>query len=170
MATTAFKGNPVRTAGDLPATGRPAPAFNLTRADLSEATLATYAGKVKILNLVPSLDTPVCAASARRFNTEIAGLGGAVVLNVSADLPFAQKRFCESEGLRSVESLSTFRSPGFGTAYGARIEGGPLSGLLARAVLVLDRSDRVVYAQLVPEITQEPDYAAALAAAKAALT
>jgi thiol peroxidase len=100
----------------------------------------------------------------------VSALGGAVVLNISADLPFAQKRFCESEGLSAIEPLSTFRSPEFGTAYGARIEGGPLRGLLARAVLVLDRSDRVVYTQLVPEITQEPDYAGALAAARAALS
>lgn len=164
MANTAFKGSPVRTAGDLPAAGRPAPAFTLTRADLSEATLATYAGKVKILNLVPSLDTPVCAASARRFNTEIARLDGAVVLNVSADLPFAQKRFCDANALAGIVTLSTFRSPAFGRDYGVRIADGPLAGLMSRAVVVLDRADTVVHAEQVPEIAQEPAYEAALRA------
>ncbi len=169
MATVTFKGKPVQTAGALPATGAAAPAFRLAAADLSEATLADYAGKVKVLNLVPSLDTPVCAASARRFSQAVGTLPGTVLLNVSGDLPFAQKRFCDTEKLAHITTLSTFR-PGttFGAVYGVLITSGPLTGLLARAVLVLDRNDRVVHAQLVPEIAQEPDYEAALAAAREA--
>ena len=168
MATITFKGNPIRTAGSLPAAGKAAPAFSLTGADLADVGLEKFAGKKKILNIVPSLDTGVCQASARRFNQEVAALGDTVLLNISADLPFAAKRFCESEGLKNVVTLSCFRSPAFGRDYGATIAEGPLAGLLSRAVVVLDAQNRVVHAQQVPEIAQEPDYAAALAAVRGA--
>jgi len=169
MVFTSFKGSPVQTAGMLPVAGQEAPPFSLTRVDLSEATLETYAGKVKILSFVPSLDTSVCALSARRFNEAVVSMSGVVLLNISADLPFAQKRFCQSEKLSAVEPLSSFRAPGFGKAYGVLIQDGPLTGLLARAVLVVDRANRVVYSQGVSEITNEPDYFSALASAQAAL-
>lgn len=169
MATITLKGTPIHTAGELPRAGANAPAFKLTNADLADVGLDAFAGKVKILNIVPSLDTGVCAASARRFNEEVSRLRDTVLLNISADLPFAQKRFCESEGLKNVVSLSTLRAPGFGRDYGVAIIDGPLAGLMSRAVLVLDRENRVVHAQQVPEIVQEPDYAAALDAAKRAV-
>ena len=168
MATITFKGNPVRTVGSLPAAGKPAPAFSLTGADLADVGLEKFADRKKILNIVPSLDTGVCQASARRFNQEAATLGDTVLLNISADLPFAAKRFCESEGLKNVVTLSCFRSAAFGRDYGVTIAEGPLAGLLSRAVIVLDAQNRVVHAQQVPEIAQEPDYAAALAAARGA--
>ncbi len=164
MASITFKGSPVATAGSLPAVGTRAPGFTLTKGDLSETQLADYAGKTVVLNIFPSIDTPVCAASVRRFNEAVGAKPGAVVLCVSADLPFAQGRFCAAEGLSHVVPLSAFRSPGFGTAYGVTITGGPLRGLLARAVLVLDAAGKVRHSQLVPEIAQEPDYAAALRA------
>lgn len=164
MATVTFKGAPVQTSGDLPASGSPAPDFSLTKTDLSPAALADFAGKKKILNIVPSLDTGVCAASAKKFNEEVSKLEGVVLLNISADLPFAAGRFCESNGLQNVVALSTFRSPEFAQAYGVGITDGPLAGLTARAVVVLDAANSVLHAQLVPEIAQEPDYAAALAA------
>lgn len=166
MALVTLKGSPVRLAGELPARGSKAPGFALTAADLSEKTLADFAGKKKVLNITPSLDTSVCATSARRFNESVAGLEDTVLLNVSADLPFAAGRFCASEGLDRVVALSTFRSPSFGEDWGVRIEDGPLAGLTARAVVVLDAEDRVVYTQLVPEITEEPTYAAALDAVR----
>ncbi len=168
MTTVTFKGTPVRIAGDLPSVGQAAPPVRLTAADLSEKGFESFTGKVKVLSIVPSLDTSVCAVSARKFNEAVARLRDVVLLNVSADLPFAQKRFCDADGLAHVVTLSTFRNPAFGEAYGVRIEEGPLAGLLARAVLVLDRANRVVHAQLVPEIAQEPDYAATLAAAEKA--
>jgi thiol peroxidase len=168
MATITLKGNPIHTIGDLPKPGQAAPEFRLVAGDLSETTLATYAGKRKILNIVPSLDTGICQMSARRFNAEASQLADTVILNISADLPFAQKRFCDSEKLAQVVNLSSFRSPQFGHAYGVAITDGPLAGLLSRAVLVLDRQNNVVYAQQVPEIAQEPDYEAALQAARKA--
>lgn len=169
MATITFKGDPVQTIGSLPAKGTKAPDFRLTAGDLSDVSLATYAGKVKILNIVPSLDTGVCAASARAFNKAAASLGDIVILTISRDLPFAQKRFCEAEGIDKVVTLSELRDREFGKAYGVEMISGPLAGLLSRAVVVLDRSDTVTYIQQVPEIAQEPDYESALAAAKEAL-
>ncbi len=168
MSTITLKGNAIHTSGSLPATGSPAPAFTLTKGDLSDVTLAGFAGKVKILNIVPSLDTGVCAASARAFNKAADSLGGTVILTISRDLPFAQKRFCEAEGIASVVPLSELRDRSFGKAYGVEIVDGPMAGLLSRAVVVLDAQDKVVYTEQVPEIAQEPNYAAALTAAKAA--
>lgn len=166
MATITFKGNPVQTIGSLPAKGTKAPDFRLTAGDLSDVSLATYAGKVKILNIVPSLDTGVCAASARAFNKAAASLGDVVILTISRDLPFAQKRFCEAEGIDKVVTLSELRDREFGKAYGVEMISGPLAGLLSRAVVVLDRDNRVVYTEQVPEIAQEPNYAASLDATK----
>jgi thiol peroxidase len=164
MATVTLKGNPVSTSGELPAVGQTAPDFHLVRGDLSEATLGDYAGKRKIINIVPSLDTPVCATQARRFNEAAAGLDNTLVLVVSGDLPFAQGRFCTTEGIDGLETLSTFRSSTFGADWGIGLVDGPLAGLNARAVVVTDENDRVIHSQLVPEITEEPDYDAALAA------
>ena len=166
MTTVTLGGNPIDVSGNFPKAGAPAPDFSLVAGDLSQATLKTYAGKRKLLNIVPSLDTPVCATSTRKFNEEAAKLANTVVLVVSADLPFAAKRFCETEGLQNVQTLSTFRNPQFGEAYGVGITSGPLAGVTARAVVVVDANDKVVYSQLVPEIKEEPDYAAALAALK----
>ncbi|MCS6770716.1 MAG: thiol peroxidase [Kiritimatiellae bacterium] len=164
MATITFKGNPIHTAGTLPAVGTVCPDFKLTGSDLSDVTLANFAGKKKVLNIVPSLDTGVCQASARRFNAEAAARPDTVVINISADLPFAQKRFCDSEKLDRVVNLSTMRSPDFGKVFGVAIVDGPLAGLMSRAVLVLNKDNIVVHAQQVPEIVQEPDYAQVLAA------
>jgi len=168
MANITFKGTPIQTVGVLPAVGSTAPNFRLVAGDLSEATLATYRGKKKILNIVPSLDTGVCQASARKFNAEAGKLEDTIILNISADLPFAQKRFCDAEKLAHLHNLSVFRAPEFGKAYGVTISTGPLAGLLSRAVLVIDKADRIVYAEQVPEIAQEPNYAAALEAARKA--
>ena len=167
MATITFKGNPVHTSGNLPAAGATAPAFKLTAGDLSDVGLDAYAGKRKILNIVPSLDTGICAKSAVRFNGEVAKLADTVLLTISADLPFAQKRFCEQEKLQHVVILSTLRAPAFGKDYGVVMVDGPLAGLMSRAVLVLDKNNKVIHAQQVPEIAQEPDYDAALAALRA---
>jgi thiol peroxidase len=164
MANITFKGTEIQTSGALPAKGTAAPAFTLVDKGLAEKTLADFAGKKKILTINPSYDTGVCMATARAFNAKVAE-SGAVVLMISADLPFAQKRFCEAEGLDHVVPLSTFRSS-FVKDYGLEMLGGPLKGLSARAVLVLDEKDQIVHAELVPEIVQEPDYDAALAAAK----
>ena len=164
MATVTLKGNPIRTNGELPAVGSRAPDFRLVGKDLADLSLSAWAGKKKVLNIVPSLDTPVCATSARKFNERAAGRGDAVVLVVSADLPFAAGRFCAAEGIENVATLSMMRSKDFARDYGVLVTDGPLAGLAARAVVVLDASDRVVHRQLVPEITQEPDYDAALAA------
>jgi len=163
MAQTALRGNPVNLVGDLPAVGATAPAFSLTADNLSELTPADFAGKSVVLNIFPSIDTAVCATSVRTFNERAAGLDGTVVLCVSADLPFAQKRFCGAEGIDNVKTASTFRSD-FGQQYGVTLADGPMAGLLARAVVVLDPSGTVVHSQLVPEIAQEPDYDAALGA------
>jgi len=166
MATVTLKGNPIHTNGDLPAAGAPAPDFKLTGTDLKDVSLADYKGKKKILNIVPSLDTPTCATSTRKFNESGGKLPNTVVLVISADLPFAMKRFCATEGLSNVVSLSMIRGKGFAKTYGVLIEDGPLAGLSARAVVVVDENDKVVYRELVPEIGQEPNYEAALAAAK----
>jgi len=164
MATVHLKGNPVHTNGDIPAVGSTAPPFTLVGGDLSDVTLSDFAGRRKVLNIVPSLDTAVCAASARRFNEAASSLDDTVVLVISADLPFAQGRFCTTEGLSDVVPLSTMRSRAFAKDYGVLLVDGPLAGICARAVVVLDRHDRVAYIQLVDEITTEPDYEAALAA------
>jgi thiol peroxidase len=166
MATITLKGQPIHTAGDLPKPGAKAPPFKLTGGDLSDVGLEKFAGKKKILNISPSLDTGICATSAQKFNQEVSALADVVLLHISADLPFAAQRFCESHSLKNIVTLSTFRSPAFGKDYGVAIMDGPMAGLMSRAVLVLDARDRVVYAQQVPEIAQEPDYAPALAAAR----
>jgi thiol peroxidase len=165
MATITFKGNPVETIGALPAVNTKAPDFRLTTTDLSDVSMNNYAGKRLILNIFPSIDTPVCAASARRFNEEAGRLDNTVVLCISADLPFAHNRFCELEGLKDVVSLSVFRSPDFGKDYGVTITTGPLAGLLSRAIVIIDQSGTVTYTQQVSEIAEEPDYGAALEAA-----
>ena len=166
MATIKLGGNPIHTVGELPKKGDKAPDFKLTRTDLKDVSLEDYAGKKKILNILPSLDTGVCAASMLRFNVEAAKLGNTVILTISNDLPFAQKRFCEAEGIKEVVALSELRTRDFGEAYGVRIADGPMAGLMSRAVLVLDENNIVVHAEQVPEIAQEPDYASALAAAR----
>ncbi|MDK9722206.1 MAG: thiol peroxidase [Rhodospirillales bacterium] len=165
MASVTLKGNPINTNGQLPAKGSAAPDFKLVNIDLGDVSLKDLAGKTVVLNIFPSIDTPVCAASVRRFNSELSKLGSAVVLCASADLPFAHKRFCGAEGLDRVSSVSDIRDKDFGNRYGVKIIDGPLAGLLARAVVVI-KDGKVAYAQLVPEITQEPDYDAAIAAAK----
>ncbi|VGO22356.1 thiol peroxidase [Pontiella sulfatireligans] len=164
MASITLKGNPVSTVGELPAVGSAAPAFGALKTDLSECALADLAGKKVVLNIFPSIDTGVCAASARHFNQEAGALENTVVLCVSADLPFALGRFCGAEGLEDVVPVSVFRNPEFGTGYGATIADGPLAGLLSRAVVVIDAAGKVVYTEQVPEITEEPNYEAALAA------
>ena len=166
MATVTLKGNPIHTNGDLPVKGAQAPSFTLTGVDLKDVGLGEWKGKKKILNIVPSLDTAVCATSTRRFNQEAGQLPNTVVLVISADLPFAMKRFCTTEGLQNVVSLSLIRGKHFAKDYGVLLQDGPLAGLCARAVVVLDENDKVVHAELVPEIGQEPNYDAALAAAK----
>jgi thiol peroxidase len=166
MAAITFKGNPVNTSGNLPGIGRRAPDFRLVGSDLTEKSLADFAGKNIVLNIVPSLDTGVCAASARAFNKAANELDDTVILNVSMDLPFAQKRFCQAEDITNVTTLSTFRSPQFGKDYGMTMVDGPLAGLLGRAVVVINLQQEVVYTQLVPEIAQEPNYEAALSAVK----
>ncbi len=164
MATITFKGSPIHTSGSLPSGGAQAPDFKLTRSDLSDVSLKDFTGRRKLLNIVPSLDTGVCAASTRRFNQEASKVPEAVILVVSCDLPFAQKRFCEAEGIDRVTTLSELRDRKFGEAYGVRMVDGPLAGLLSRAVVVLDDHDRVVYTQQVSEIASEPDYDKAVAA------
>ncbi len=164
MATTHLKGNPVSTNGELPEVGSKAPSFRLTGSDLADVDLDGFAGKRKVLNIVPSLDTAVCAASARYFNQAAADKGDTAVLVISADLPFAQGRFCSTEGLDNVIPLSMMRNRDFARDYGVLLLDGPLAGICARAVIVLDENDTVRYTQLVDEITTEPDYEAALAA------
>ncbi|MCB0417297.1 MAG: thiol peroxidase [Bdellovibrionales bacterium] len=164
MAKITLKGNAVNTAGDLPKTGNLAPGFRLVKTDLSEATLDNYAGKRKVLNIFPSVDTPTCATSVRTFNEKASSLTNTVVLCISADLPFALSRFCGAEGLKSVRTLSTMRGREFLQDYGVALSNGPLAGLAARAVVVLDGDDRVLHSQLVAEIKDEPDYEAALQA------
>jgi len=164
MAQITLKGNPINTVGDLPEVGAQAPDFKLTAGDLSDVTLENYAGKKLVLNIFPSLDTDVCAASVRRFNEEAAGLDNTDVLCISKDLPFAQSRFCGAEGLDNVTTLSCFRYRTFGDNYGVRIVDGPIAGLMARAIVVIDEGGKVIYTEQVPEIAQEPDYASTLVA------
>ena len=163
MATITFQGKPLHTCGELPAVGSKAPDFSLANGKLVDVTLVTYAGKQKVLNIVPSLDTPTCAASTRKFNEKAAHFHNTVVLVVSADLPFAQCRFCEVEDLTHVIPLSTFRSS-FADDYGVKLVGTFLAGLTARAVIIIDENDNVVYTELVSELANEPDYESALAA------
>ncbi|MBW0016196.1 MAG: thiol peroxidase [Mycobacterium sp.] len=162
MAQITLRGNPINTVGELPAVGSQAPAFNLTGADLGSVSNDQFGGKPVLLNIFPSIDTPVCATSVRTFNERAAGSGVSVV-NVSKDLPFAQKRFCGGEGIENVATASAFRDS-FGEDYGVTIADGPMAGLLARAVVVIGADGNVSYTELVPEIAQEPDYDAALAA------
>jgi len=164
MATITLQGSPVETSGELPQAGSEVPDFTLLSKDLSELNLASLTGKNIVLNIFPSIDTPVCAESVRRFNKEAAEKENTVVLCISADLPFAHARFCAAEGLENVISLSTFRDANFGSDYGVVITDGPLKGLMSRAVIVLGVDGVVKYTEQVPEIAQEPDYDAALAA------
>lgn len=164
MPTVNLGGTPFRISGELPGVGDAAPAFALTGGDLGEVTLGDYAGRRLVLNIFPSVDTPVCAASVKRFNEEAARLENTAVLCVSRDLPFAQGRFCGAEKIEGVQCASEMRDTSFGDAYGVRIVEGPLAGLFARAVVVVDASGRVVHSQLVPEIKEGPDYDAALRA------
>ncbi len=163
MASTKFKGNEVHTNGNLPAVGSKAPEFKLVGKDLSEKSLADFAGKKVILTINPSYDTGVCQATARKFNQTVGSRGDTVVVAVSADLPFAQKRFCEAEGLDHVVTASSFRSS-FAKDYGVELVDGPLKGLTARAVVVVGADGNVLASELVPEITTEPDYDKVLAA------
>ena len=163
MAKITFQGKPMNVEGELPSVGTLAPDFLLVNGQLKNVSLASYAGKRKILSIVPSLDTPTCAASARMFNQKVDRLDNTVVLVISADLPFAQGRFCEAEGLKSIISLSTFRS-NFADEYGVQILDTILAGLTARAIIVLDEENKVIYTELVSEIANEPDYESALAA------
>ncbi|WP_042226103.1 thiol peroxidase [Kingella kingae] len=162
MAQVTFKGTPVEVQGTLPQVGQTAPDFTLTATDLSDKTLADFAGKRKILNIFPSIDTGVCATSVRKFNEHAANLNNTVVLCIAADLPFPFARFCGAEGIENVVSLSSFRST-FGADYGVNLAGSPLRGLTTRAVVVLDETNQVLHAELVAEIGQEPNYDAALA-------
>jgi len=162
MAQITFKSQPIHTVGELPAVGKPAPDFVLTKTDLSDVSLADFSGKKIVLNIFPSIDTEVCAMTVRRFNSEIDRFQNAVALCVSLDLPFAHGRFCGAEGLNNVISVSELRNRDFGDDYGVRIQDGPLAGLLARAVVIVDGNGTVTYTELVPEIAQEPDYEAAL--------
>ena len=166
MAKITFKGNPINTVGTLPAVGSKAPDFKLTKTDLADVSLKDFAGKKVILNIFPSIDTGVCATSVRKFNQEAAGLSNTVVVGVSKDLPFAHKRFCGAEGINSVVTTSDLREGTFGKSYGVTMSEGPLAGLLSRSIVVLDEKGTVKYTEQVPEITQEPDYAKALAAVK----
>ena len=168
MTTITHLSETVNLSGELPRIGTTAPDFRLTRTDLSDVTLADYAGKRKVLSIVPSLDTRTCAMSAKEFNAHAAALAQTVVLNISADLPFAAARFSETEGIDGVEALSMMRDHSFATDYGVLQLDGPMAGLTARAVLVLDRNNRVIHTELVPEIRQEPDYTAALKALETA--
>ncbi len=169
MAHITLGGTPISTVGNLPAVGAAAPDFKLVDRDLTDHRLRDWSGKVKILNIVPSLDTSVCALSAKKFDAEVSKLSGVVVLTISCDLPFAQDRFCKSEGVSNVVFLSQMRDRSFGRDFGVEILDGKLAGLLSRSVVVVGTDDKVLYTQQVPEIKQEPDYDAALAAAKKAL-
>ncbi len=163
MATITLKGNDIHTAGSLPEVGHEAPLFTLTKTDLSNASLSDFKGKKVILNIFPSLDTGICAASVRKFNEE-ASNKDVTVLCISKDLPFAHNRFCEAEGIKNVVNLSDFKNTNFATAYKTNIVDGPMEGLHSRAVVVINEEGKVIYAEQVPEIVQEPDYEKALAA------
>lgn len=165
MAQITFKGSPVSTIGELPAVGSAASDFTLVKQDLSETSLSDYKGQKLVLNIFPSIDTGVCALSVKAFNAKAASLENTMVLCVSVDLPFAQARFCGAEGIENVVTASAFRS-NFGEHYGVTIADGPLAGLLSRAVVIIDETGKVTYTEQVPEIAQEPDYDAALAALK----
>ena len=162
MARITFKGKEVKTLGSLPEVGTQAPEFTFTRSDLSEVTLSEFAGKNVVLNIFPSIDTPVCAASVRRFNEVANRLANTVVLCVSMDLPFAHKRFCAAEGLENVGPVSEFRHASFGDIYAVRIDEGDLKGLLSRVVLVIDPEGKIIYTEQVAELTDEPNYEAVL--------
>jgi thioredoxin-dependent peroxiredoxin len=166
MASVTLGGKPVQVAGNLPAAGQSGPDFTLTGKDLKPVSLKDFAGKRKVLNIVPSLDTPTCATSTRKFNEKAGGLANTAVIVVSGDLPFAMGRFCSSENIENVVPASFFRNREFLKSYGVEITDGPLMGLSARAVVVLDANDKVLHAELVPEIKNEPNYDAALAALK----
>lgn len=166
MASITLKGNPINTVGELPAVGSDAADFCLTTTDLADVSLKDYEGKTIIMNIFPSLDTGVCAASVKRFNDEIQKLENSVCLCISVDLPFAHGRFCGAEGIENVINLSELREHKFGEDYGVRITDGPLAGVFSRAVVVIDAAGKVIYTEQVPEITQEPDYDAALATLK----
>ena len=163
MAKITLKGNPINTVGELPAIGTQLPSFSLTKTDLSDAKLSDFAGKRIVLNIFPSLDTTVCAASVRKFNALAGNISNTLVLCISRDLPFAHGRFCTTEGLNNVVNLSELRNLDFGDHYGVRIIDGPLAGLHSRAVIVADENGKVIYTEQVPDIVQEPDYDKALA-------
>lgn len=165
MATITLRGTPVKTSGELPKIGKTAPDFRLVTSDLKEVMFATYPGKRKILSIFPSIDTPVCATSVKKFNEAASGLKNTVVLNIAADLPFALKRFCGAENIKHVETLSSFRAT-FARDYGVEMIDGAMRGCCCRAIVVLDANNKVLYTELVPEIAQEPNYDAALAALK----
>ena len=164
MAKILLKGQQIETIGELPAVNSIAPDFTLTKTDLSDVSLNSFRGKRIILNIFPSIDTNVCAASARRFNEAANKLDNTVVMCISADLPFAHNRFCEAEGLKNIIPLSVFRAGNFGKDYGVTIKTSPLAGLLSRAIVIIDEKGKVIYTEQVPEIAQEPDYNAALKA------
>lgn len=164
MAEITLQGNPIHTNGELPAVGDTAPDFKLTNGELADMSLSDYTGKKKLLNIVPSLDTPVCATSTRKFNKAASGRDDVVMLIISADLPFAMGRFCTGENLDKVVPLSMMRNKNFAKDYGVLIQDGPLAGITARAVVVIDENDKIVYTEMVPEIAREPDYDKALAA------
>lgn len=158
MAEVLLKGNPINTNGELPSLNSVAPDFLLIDIDLKERTLKDYTGKRKVLYVVPSIDTPICSLSARKFNESASQLKNTVVLVISADLPFAQKRYCATENIENALTLSMMRSKDFANAYGILITNGPLQGLCARAIIVLDENNKVIYTELVPEISSEPNY------------
>lgn len=164
MSTVTLHGNPVRVTGSFASVGQSAPAFSLVNGKLADTTLASFGSQRKVLNIFPSVDTPTCAMSVRKFNAEVSNIDNTVVLCISADLPFAQARFCGAEGLDKVISLSTLRGAEFLNNYGVAIADGPLAGLAARAVVVLDSDNKVLHSELVAEIGSEPDYTAAIAA------
>lgn len=164
MATVTLKGNPFNTSGNLPTVGSNAPAFELVKNDLGNLSLSELKGKKVVLNIFPSLDTATCATSVRKFNVDAAKKDNVVILGISKDLPFASGRFCSTEGIDKVVTLSAFRDSAFGAAYGVQIVDGPLAGLFARSVVVIDENGKVAYTELVPETVNEPNYEAALAA------
>lgn len=166
MATITLQGDKINTNGELPRVGAAAPAFRLTNKDLADVGLGDFTGRKKLLNIVPSLDTPVCATSTKKFNESAGKYPDAVMLIISADLPFAMSRFCKIENTDRVVTLSMMRNRNFAKDYGVLIQDGPLAGITARAVVVIDENDKVVYTELVPEIAQEPDYDKAIAALK----
>lgn len=161
-----LKGKPIKLEGTFPKVGQQAPAFSLVNRDLQDVTLANFAGKKKVLSILPSLDTPVCALSTRKFNQQASNMDNTVVLIIAADLPFAMSRFCDAEGLDKVVTLSTMRGANFMKDYGVFIADSPFGGITARAIIVLDEKDKIIHAELVPEIADEPNYDAAMAALK----